>query len=131
VSAKLASPATETDLRITCAEVLGAVGHANAEAAQAVLNQQGAHAFFHTCNEYKARSVGQHIDLSEHLRILALYDKNSEQQAALSFMRAPYFAPSIAVASAIMVNVTACCFDQMAKSMPICKCGSCLLLEIA
>ncbi|DBA73989.1 TPA: hypothetical protein ACH3X1_010815 [Trebouxia sp. C0004] len=44
VSAKLASPATETDLRITCAEVMGAVGHANAEAAQAVLNQQGVEA---------------------------------------------------------------------------------------
>lgn len=89
VSANLASPATETDLRITCAEVLGAVGHANAEAAQAVLNQQGAHAFFLSCNEYKARFVGQHIDLSKPLCILALlYDKRSEQQAAVSFMRA-------------------------------------------
>ncbi len=43
MSAKLANSATETDLRITCAEVLGAVGHANPEAAQAVLNQHGAH----------------------------------------------------------------------------------------
>ena len=45
MSAKLANSATETDLRITCAEVLGAVGHANPEAAQAVLNQHGAHSF--------------------------------------------------------------------------------------
>lgn len=44
VSAKLASPATQTDLRVTCAEVLGAVGHTNCEAAQAVLNQQGVEA---------------------------------------------------------------------------------------
>ncbi|DBB07327.1 TPA: hypothetical protein ACH3X3_008819 [Trebouxia sp. C0006] len=44
VSAKLANSATETDLRITCAEVLGAVGHANPEAAQAVLNQHGVEA---------------------------------------------------------------------------------------
>lgn len=83
VSAKLASPATQTDLRVTCAEVLGAVGHTNSEAAQAVLNQQGAHAFFHSCSECKARSEGQHIDLSKHLCIPALlYDESSEQQAA-------------------------------------------------
>ena len=115
VSAKLASPATQTDLRVTCAEVLGAVGHTNSEAAQAVLNQQGAHAFFHSCSECKARSEGQPIDLSKHLCIPALlYDESSEQQAANLFLRAPIF---------ILKQVASCtsCF---------CTCHYALMLSV-
>jgi len=91
VSAKLASPATETDLRITCAEVLGAVGHANPEAAQAVLNQQGAHMQSFTAAMNARHALKASILTCQSTFAYLLYDKISKQQAAVSFLHPPIF----------------------------------------
>ncbi len=112
MSAKLASSATETDLRITCAEVLGAVGHANTEAAQAVLNQQGARMQSFTAAMNARHALKASILTCHSTFAYLLYDKISKQQTALSFMHALHLHLLFTCHCATMLNVTAYCMTK-------------------
>lgn len=112
MSAKLASPATETDLRITCAEVLGAVGHANPEAAQAVLNQQGAcmHSFtaaMSTKHALQASVLTCQSTLAYWPCCLTRVQQ-SKQQFHLRMLHVLHLAPS-------------CILHQLLLPLPLCK----------